>query len=264
VNGALTDPDCLRSQEYDLRDRLALCRLGLLDLACISPSTCSVVATLSVQGELGYLAPAVYLTTDGGSTWKEQRIPSTTPCRGDCTPSGATLPYPLEWISCGPGSLCRAGGSVFIGSHEGYAGLTIEAERPGVPWKPAGDPRKSGLWPAPDAAVCPTTTRCYGVWTTSPFAPGNAIWISVNGGLQWTAVSSGSPRLRNAIACPGAGTCVSAGNQGTITASMNGGPFVAQRSGTSHDLYGVTCVDVTTCFAVGNKGTITRTAGAST
>jgi hypothetical protein len=46
------------------------------------------------------------------------------------------------------------------------------------------------------------------------------------------------------------------GNQGTITASMNGGPFVAQQSRTSHDLYGITCVDVHTCFAVGNKGTI--------
>ncbi len=69
--------------------------------------------------------------------------------------------------------------------------------------------------------------------------------------------------MRNAIACPGARTCYSVGNQGTITASVNGSPFVAQQSHTSHDLYGVTCVDVTACFAVGNKGTITiHTAGA--
>jgi hypothetical protein len=46
------------------------------------------------------------------------------------------------------------------------------------------------------------------------------------------------------------------GNQGTITASMNGSPFVAQHSGTTHDVYGITCVDVNACFAVGNKGAI--------
>jgi hypothetical protein len=46
------------------------------------------------------------------------------------------------------------------------------------------------------------------------------------------------------------------GNQGTITASTNGGQFLAQQSRTSHDLYGITCVDATTCFAVGNKGAI--------
>ena len=68
--------------------------------------------------------------------------------------------------------------------------------------------------------------------------------------------NSGSPKLRNAIACPAARTCYSVGNQGTITVSINGSPFVAQHSRTSHDLYGVTCVDVNACFAVGNNGAI--------
>jgi hypothetical protein len=46
------------------------------------------------------------------------------------------------------------------------------------------------------------------------------------------------------------------GNQGTITAAVNGSPFRLQRSGTSHDLYAVTCVGLQTCYAAGNKGTI--------
>src|SRR5438270_6813195 len=61
----LTDPSCVSGQSADLRGRLALCRLGLLDLACISASTCYVVATLNFAGQPGILTSAVFLTTDG-------------------------------------------------------------------------------------------------------------------------------------------------------------------------------------------------------
>jgi len=246
----LTDPACVGAQTFEIRGRPALCRLGLLDLACVSASTCYVVASVKVQSQFGDLGPALFLTTDGGSTWTNQHVTATSPCEGDCGPAGVRVPYPLEWISCGPGSLCRAGGSTFIGSHEGYATLIIAATRPGAFWAPVG----AGT--APNSAVCPTVLRCYGVWTTSPFDPGNQIWLSTDGGGAWGGIRSGSPKLRNAIACPGAKTCYSVGNQGTITASVNGSPFAAQQSGTSHDLYGITCVDLSRCFAVGNKGTI--------
>jgi hypothetical protein len=90
----------------------------------------------------------------------------------------------------------------------------------------------------------------------SPFAPANEICLSTDGGANGEGQSSGSAKVRNAIACPGARTCYSVGNQGTITGSTNGGPFSSQLSRTFHDLYGIICVDVNTCFAVGNKGTI--------
>jgi photosystem II stability/assembly factor-like uncharacterized protein len=250
--GELTDTACVNAQTFDIRGRLALCRLGLLDLACIDPSTCVVVATLHVQGQLFDLGSAMYLTTDGGSTWTSQAIPAAAPCRGDCGPPNTTVPYPLEWVWCGPGTLCRAGGSIFIGSHEGYATLIIQASKPGATWTPVGN----GAQTSPESVVCPTATRCYGVWTTSPFDPPNEIWRSTDGGGSWSAESSGSARLRNAIACPGAQTCYSVGNQGTITASYTGSPFARQHSPTSHDLYGITCISLRACFAVGNKGTI--------
>jgi hypothetical protein len=255
VDGDLTDPACVSGQDGDLRGRPALCRLGLLDLACINATTCYAAATVRTQEQLEDLAPAIFLTTDGGSTWKKQAIPPRAPCRGDCPP-GVGVTYPLEWVSCGPGQLCRAGGSTFISSNEGYATLTIGADLPGNTWTPVGDRSEAAVWPSPNSAVCTTQTRCYGVWTTSPFAPGNAIYVSADGGLSWNPVSSGSPKLRNAIACPGPTTCYSVGNQGSITASMNGGGFANQRSPTSRDLYGVTCVDPRTCFAAGNKGTL--------
>ncbi len=254
--------NCVGGQQADLRARPALCRLGLLGVACISESTCYVVATVAIPwgGSTGVLAPAVFLTVDGGSTWMKQNIPATAPCEGICGNDPAVqyrTPYPLEWISCGPGSLCRAGGSIYLGSHEGYATLVIAVRRPGAAWTPIRSNTGRISYDDADSAVCPTAMRCYGVWTTSPFdLPGNRILLSTDGGANWNGISSGSPKMRNAIACPGARTCDSVGNQGTITASTNGGPFVAQHSRTSHDLYGVTCVDLNTCFAVGNKGTI--------
>ncbi|HEX8919772.1 MAG TPA: hypothetical protein VF898_14810 [Chloroflexota bacterium] len=252
-SGQLTNSACVSSQVFHLRGTPALCRLGLLDLSCINASTCYVVATLKVQAQMGDLGSAVFLTTNGGASWIKQQVPASAPCQGDCTPSNARVPYPLEWIWCGPGTICRAGGSVFIGSHEGYAFLTIQVSKPGAPWTPV----RNNNTPSPDSAVCTTVARCFGVWTTSPFdLPGNGIFVSTNGGGIWERINSGSPTRRNAIACPSAQTCYSVGNQGTITSTMNGGPFVAQQSGTSHDLYDVTCTGVHTCFAVGNKGTI--------
>jgi len=240
VGSNLTDTVCVSGQGGDLRDRPALCRLGLLDLACISTATCYVVATPS----------AIYLTTDGGATWLQQAIPATSPCQAVCGAAG--FPYPLEWISC-LRSFCRAGGSIFIGSHEGYASRVIGTKNPGAPWTPV---RNSYLRTSPDTAVCPSLSRCYGIWNTSPFAPANAVFLSADGGGDWAEKSSGSAKIRNAIACPAARTCYTIGNQGTITASVNGSPFAAQKSPTSHDLYDITCVNANTCFAVGNRGTI--------
>lgn len=254
--GQLTSASCVSSQEGDLRGRPALCRLGLLDLACISASICYVAGTYS--GSVpdsrvpGGLSPAIYLTTNGGSTWTAQRIPATAPCTGDC--GGARVTYPLEWISCAGGLVCRAGGSIYMSSHTGYATLTIQTSKPGAAWTAVNN---SWYWAVPDSAVCPTASRCYGVWTTSPFdLAGNGIFLSTDGGRQWNSQSSGSSKMRNAITCPGPSTCYSAGMAGTITASMNGGPFLAQPSGTSRDLYGIACAGPNTCFAVGTRGTI--------
>jgi len=259
VGADLTEQACVASESAELRGRLALCRLGVLDLACVSASTCYVVATGRIPGPSGGLTSAVFLTTDGGSIWTKQQIPATEPCVGPCGhPPAPGKPYPLEWISCRSGLPCRAGGSVWLYPQAGYASLVIETRKPGAPWTPVRNlpPYAS----APESAVCTTITRCYSVSTTQTFAPANLIWVSADGAANWAGQSSGSAKLRNAIACPGARTCYSVGNQGTITASMNGGPFVAQPSRTSHDLYGLTCVDLNTCFAVGNMGAISSLA----
>jgi hypothetical protein len=258
----LTDATCVNQSDFPLRGRPALCRLGLLDLACPSASTCLAVSTVRVANRHNDLGSAVFLTKDGGATWTKQSIPATAPCGGDCTTQFTRVPYPLEWISCGPGSMCRAGGSRFLPGHDGWADLTIATSHPGAPWVPVKR-RGPNVYssPPPDSAVCPTATRCYGVWTTSPFQSGTQIYRSTNGGWTWPGIPGGSTRLRNAIACPGATTCYSVGNHGTITAMVNGGPFVSQPSHTSRDLYAVSCTDAQTCVAVGNRGTIVARKG---
>jgi photosystem II stability/assembly factor-like uncharacterized protein len=109
---------------------------------------------------------------------------------------------------------------------------------------------------APDAGDCPTSARCYGVFSTSPFDSGTNVKLSVDGGKDWTSVPSGSSSIREDLACPAAQTCYTVGDHGTITRSTNGTAFVAERSPTVANLYGITCTDTNVCYAVGDNGTI--------
>jgi hypothetical protein len=148
-----------------------------------------------------------------------------------------------------------------------YAVVTVT--RPGAPWTMLTcpeprlpcfrsiDPSARGAPFAPDAGDCPTSARCYGLRSTSPFDPGNGVDRSTDGGELWLGGEpSGASSLRNAIACPAALICYTAGNQGTITRTVNGTAFAADGRPTSHDLYGITCAAAAICYAVGDNGTI--------
>jgi photosystem II stability/assembly factor-like uncharacterized protein len=241
----LTDPSCLSRLSYNTRSRMTVCRVGLLDISCVNARTCFAVATPS----------SIWMTNDYGTTWSKQVIPPTVPCNGDC--GKQTFLYPLEWISCLRTGLCRAGGSILIGSHEGFANAVIETSRPGAPWTLV-NPGPNRF--SPDAAKCPTPTRCYGVYSSNPFNTstevGSIVWLTTNAGATWQARPSGSNRIRNSIACPTATMCYTVGNQGTITGTTNGTDFSAQTSPTTRNLYDIKCLSVTTCYAVGNKGAI--------
>jgi photosystem II stability/assembly factor-like uncharacterized protein len=258
IGTSLTDPTCLGAQAFDNRGRLTVCRVGLLDIACVNARTCFAVATASLQSCVNVQTcvvvgkpSTVWLTTNGGATWARRAIPPTVPCAADC--ANEAFRYPLEWVSCLRSGVCRAGGTRFMTSHEGFAQAVIETTRPGTPWKLL-NPRDNRF--SPDAAKCPTPTLCFGVLTSSHFDPGTSVWVSRDAGSTWHAQPSGSTRPRNDVACPTATSCYTVGNQGTITASANGSRFFAQVSPTSRDLYGIRCVSATACYAVGNKGAI--------
>jgi Photosynthesis system II assembly factor YCF48 len=251
-----------------------LCRLGLLDIACVSASICYAVATgpagyfyspIPVPGQAGR-PNAIWMTRDGGASWTRQPIPPGVGCvEGDC--GSELFPYPLEWVSCLSIGLCRAGGGYFVGGNSGIIYAVLASARPGAPWTmltctqpPApclkalatAQPTPAGAAFSPDAGVCPTSVRCYGVSGMT----GNGVNWSADGGKYWLGGPSGASSVRNAIACPAARTCYTAGNQGTITRTANGTAFVADGHPTTRDLYGITCADAVTCYAVGDGGTI--------
>jgi len=251
------------------------CRLGLLDIACVSASICYAVATgptgyfylpIPVPGQAGP-PNAIWMTSDGGTSWVRQSIPPGVGCvNGDC---GSLLyHYPLEWISCLSSGLCRAGGGYFGGCGNcGFVYAVVAVTRPGAPWTmltctqpPAPcaralattQPTPTGAAFSPEAGVCPTSARCYGVSGMT----GNGVNWSADGGEYWLGGPSGAGSVRDAIACPAARACYTAGDRGTITRTVNGTAWVADGRATTRDLYGITCADTVTCYAVGDGGTI--------
>ena len=115
VSGAdLTDQACLSG--YAIAGRPALCRLGLLDIACVSAGVCYAVATAPPAYDTTTPIPktphpaasSIWLTRDGGANWTQQSIPPGVACNGDC--QSGLYGYPLEWVTCLSSGLCRAGG----------------------------------------------------------------------------------------------------------------------------------------------------------
>ena len=97
VSGAdLTDQACLAA--YAMAGRPALCRLGLLDIACVSARVCYAVATAPPAYDTTTPVPkgphaapsSIWLTRDGGSSWTRQSIPPGAACNGDCSRAGST------------------------------------------------------------------------------------------------------------------------------------------------------------------------------
>jgi Photosynthesis system II assembly factor YCF48 len=256
----LTDQACLPGYA-PISGRPAECRLGLLDTACISASVCYAISTAPLAYDVNPIpktsAPSsVWLTRNGGATWSRQSIPPGVPCDGDCQPG--IYGYPLEWVSCLSSGLCRAGGGhVLDCGHCGFAYAVLATRGPGTPWTCTS---AGCATVAPDAAVCPTSARCYGVQSTNPFGGptgGVNVLRSTNGGANWDQIgpAQGWPSVLNDIACPATLTCYLAGSHGSIAKITNGTTVTAQRTPTVRDLYGIGCT-CSICYAVGDKGTI--------
>jgi photosystem II stability/assembly factor-like uncharacterized protein len=264
----LTSQTCVTGAP-NLAGVYALCRLGLLDIACVSARVCYAVGSTS-QSYGGYpisstqhVAPSsIWLTRDGGASWTRQSIPLGVVCNGDCA---QLYFYPLEWVTCLGSGLCRAGGGNFLCSNCGFVNAVLVTRGLDEPWA-CSLPGANCAWFALDAADCPTSTLCYGVQTTDPllccnysssFGNGTTVGRSTDGGVNWDGIGPAVNRsVLNDIACPAALTCYLAGSDGAIARITNGTTYTAQASPTTSNLYGITCTDTTACYAVGDHGTI--------
>ncbi len=261
VSGAtLTDAPCLPDYA-PIRGRLALCRLGLLDIACVNARTCYAVATTPPAYDLNRLptpppaAPSsIWMTGDGGKDWTSQPLPPGVACNGDCL--SGLYPYPLVWVSCLGSGLCRAGGGHVLGcGHCGFAYAVLVNRGPGRSWACAQSAAQCATL-SPDAADCPTRTVCYGLQSTNPFGPDIAVARSAGSGAGWVQIGDWKSSVLNQIACPAALTCYLTGSRGTIAEIANGARVISQRTPTKSDLYGIGCSGPLSCFAVGGNGTI--------
>jgi photosystem II stability/assembly factor-like uncharacterized protein len=260
----LTDQTCLATNAT-IGGRPSLCRLGLLDIGCVSARVCYAVSTAPPAYDVNpipktpHAAPSsIWLTRDGGAKWTRQSIPPGVACNGDCQPG--LYGYPLVWVSCLSSALCRAGGGTVLGcGHCGFAYAVLATHSPGRPWTCVQSTAMCESV-APDTADCPTSTSCYGVQSTNPFAEGTvSVLRSTDGGADWQQLGpqlGWSASVLNDIACPTAQTCYLAGSGGSIAGITNGTTLAAQRTPTSRDLYGVGCAGPATCYAVGDKGTL--------
>jgi photosystem II stability/assembly factor-like uncharacterized protein len=257
----LTDKACLTAYTPGIIGRPALCRLGLLDIACLSARVCYAVATAPPAYDNNpipkapHAAPSsIWMTRDGGASWTRQSVPPGVACNGDCT--SALYPYPLEWVTCLSSGLCRAGGGHLLGGHLGFAYAVLVTRGPGQPWA-CTTSAAACTDLSPDAADCPASTGCYGIDSTNPFGPDIFVDRSADGGASWQQVGPNwTSSVLNDIACPAALTCYLAGSHGTIARITNGTTLAAQRSPTSRDLYGIGCAGAAVCYAVGDNGTI--------
>lgn len=219
---------------------------GLGHIACPSKKVCFVTASPSGNTETWFThSAAIYRTSDGGQSWNQLRIAARVPCTGDCA---TRVGYDLQWISCQSEQACRAGGSTFIGSHEGFANAVIATRNGGQTWALV-----STLF-VPNIATCPTTKVCTGVFNepTSPDTS-NSLLDSGDGGHTWNRILMHSPLT--AIACSGSDFCELGGLHGTLAMSLDGN-LLPQRSPTTQNLNAMACPRSTSCFAVGDKGTI--------
>ena len=259
----LTDQACLPAYT-PIAGRPALCRLGLLDIACAGARVCYAVATAPPAYDNAtpipttpHAAPSsIWLTRDGGASWARQPVPPGVPCNGDC--QSGLYGYPLEWVTCLSSGLCRAGGGDLVAcGHCGFAYAVLATHGPGQPWACVDAQATCGG--GPDTADCPTSADCYGVQSTNPFGASISVLRSADGGASWMLagpVQGWSSSVLNDIACPAALTCYLAGSRGSIARITRGTTLTAQRTPTDRDLYGIGCPGRATCYAVGDDGTI--------
>lgn len=262
VSGAnLTDAACLPAYT-PIGGREALCRLGLLDIACVNARVCDAVATASpaydvdpISAAAPVAASSIWATGDGGASWTRQSVPRGVVCNGDCTEG--LYGYPLVWISCLGGGECRAGGGhVLSCGHCGFAYAVLVTHAAGTPWACAQSAQTCTTL-APDAAVCASSSTCYGIQSTNPFGTETQAVRSTDGGADWMyAGPAWSTSVLEDIACPAAQTCWIAGSHGTIARISGGTTVTAEPVPTTADLHGITCTGTATCYAVGDGGTV--------
>jgi photosystem II stability/assembly factor-like uncharacterized protein len=196
-------------------------------------------------------------TTNGGASWTLQSTPVTVP--GINVPgSGGPNPFAgLFSISCSTINACVAvGGFPPTGSDSPIVVTT----NGGATWTLKTS--NSGSVSTTNRGVTTVTANylygstCVGI-TGTCFAVGRTgtIVTSTDGGNTWTAMTSNTTNLLNAITCLSTTSCVATGQGGTVDVLSSGTWTPTSGVGGTEFLAGVTCNTAINCYAAGQFGT---------
>jgi photosystem II stability/assembly factor-like uncharacterized protein len=174
------------------------------------------------RGWMAGFAGRIESTTDGGLTWKTQRLER----------EGEVL-----------NSLC------FIDAERGFAaggrGLLLATINGGNSWEPIPTNRVEDFWAirfaSPERGVA--------------VGEDGLILATTDGGKSWAQKTSGTTKALLGLTAAGDGQFVVVGEDGTILRSETGADWTLMQSGTNEMLSAVAAADNQTLWAVGSRGT---------
>ena len=212
----------------------------LFGVSCPSAADCYTVGSDSniyTGGNSGDDA-AILATTDGGTTWSPQAVP--TGIAG------------LQGIACPTTSTCFAVGTDTV---EADGSGVITTSDGGATWTQLTAPTGVGTL---EAIACANVTSCVAVGVLPSGLDSAKVLTTTDGGTTWTqqTVPAGVGELR-AVSCPSASVCIAVGsepeaqNGGVIVTTTDGGSTWTTAGGGLNYLTGVACPTTLDCDVVG-------------
>lgn len=206
-------------------------------VSCTSTQNCVAVAGATESTFAINTEATVFTTTDGGTTWTQEPVPSNL-----STINSVSCPTASNCVAVGTGSLYPSSGSagVIIASHDGGRTWSIEPIAPGA-------------YPL-NAVSCGLATACVASGLSGE------TFVTTNGGQTW--IQSTVPGVASiaSLSCPNSSNCVavgtdSLGNGAAIATSTNGGSTWADQTVplTVTALSGVACPTISGCITVGTN-----------
>lgn len=204
----------------------ALPRSAALDtseLSCPSTSSCVIV------GNLTNTRTEVLTTSDGGTSWKVEELPS------------VRFDGPTE-LSCADTRYCVAVGNLLTGGSSPEPIVAATTENGGTSWSvsPVGSQGEI----VPEGGLdCPSAGTCFMVGL-------DAVVQRPAGATGWSKKEiSAGPGALSAVTCAPSSTCIALGS--VVERSVDGGLTWTQ-SPNPYGLDGVSCPSATNCLATSN------------
>lgn len=216
---------------------------ALIGISCPNISDCwAVGGEISISDSAISVSGSVVATTDGGSTWNVQSLPSGTGI--------------LASISCTSSSTCWTVGADVTGSSPttfSTSAIALNTTDAGSTWTSQSIPSSAGIL---DGVSCASSSDCWAVGSDETETVG-VIVATTDGGDTWNTqtVPNGTGPF-TAVSCPSSTDCWAVGSSvegitGTVLATSDGGNTWNVQSVTNdiEALTDISCPSTSDCWA---------------